>query len=62
MKRDYEVEIVLKVQIKDVEDEDEAIEYVDDFLYGLSDMVYSTDEKDDHYEIASTKTLTVREI
>ena len=62
MKRNYEVEIVLKVQIKDVEDKDEAIEYVDDFLYGLSDMVYSTDEWDDHYEIASTKTLTVREI
>ena len=62
MKRDYEVEIVLKVQIKDVEDEDEAIEYADDFLYGLSDMVYSTDEWDDHYDIASTKILTVREV
>ena len=27
MKRDYEVEIVLKVLVKDVEDEDDAIEY-----------------------------------
>lgn len=62
MKRDYEVEIVLKVLVKDVEDENDAVEYIDDFLYGLSDMVYSTDEWDDHYEIASTKVLTVREI
>ena len=31
MKRDYEVEIVLKVLVKDVEDEDDAIEYIDDF-------------------------------
>ena len=62
MKRDYEVEIILKVQIKDVEDEDEAIEYADDFLYGLNDMVYSSDEWDDHYEIASNKITTVKEI
>lgn len=62
MKRDYEVEIILKVQIKDVEDEDEAIEYADDFLYGLNDMVYSTDELDDHYEITSNKITTVKEI
>lgn len=62
MKQDYEVEIILKVLIKDVEDEDEAIEYIDDFLYGLSDMVYSTDEWDDHYDIADSKVLTVREI
>ena len=61
MKRDYEVEIVLKVLVKDVEDEDDAVEYIDDFLYGLSDMVYSTDEWDDHYDIASSKVLTVRE-
>ena len=60
MKQDYEVEIVLKVLVKDVEDEDDAIEYIDDFLYGLSDMVYSTDEWDDHYDISSTKVLTVR--
>lgn len=62
MKRDYEIEIVLKVQIKDVDNEDEAIEYADDFLYGLNDMVYSTDEWDDHYDISSTKVLTVREV
>lgn len=62
MKQDYEVEIVLKVQIKDVEDEDEAIEYADDFLYGLNDMVYSTDEWDDHYDISSAKILTVRAV
>ena len=61
MKRDYEVEIVLKVLVKDVEDEDDAIEYIDDFLYGLSDMVYSTDEWDDHYDIKSTKVLTIKE-
>lgn len=40
MKRNYEVKIVLKVL---VEDKDNAIEYIDNFLYGLSDMVYSTD-------------------
>ena len=62
MKRDYEVEIILKVLVKDVEDEDDAVEYIDDFLYGLSDMVYSTDEWDDHYEIASNKITTVKEI
>ena len=61
MKRDYEVEIVLKVLVKDVEDEDDAVEYTDDFLYGLNDMVYSTYEWDDHYDISSTKVLTVRE-
>lgn len=62
MKRDYEVEIVLKVLIKDVKDEDDAVEYTDDFLYGLNDMVYSTDEWDDHYDISSAKILTVREV
>lgn len=62
MKQDYEVEIVLKVLVKDVEDEDDAVEYIDDFLYGLSDMVYSTDEWDDRYDITGTKVLTVREV
>ena len=62
MKRDYEVEIVLKVLVKDVEDEDDAIEYIDDFLYGLNDMVYSTDEWDDHYEIIFNKITTVKKI
>lgn len=62
MKQDYEIEIILKIQIKDVKKEDEAIEYADDFLYGLNDMVYSTDEWDDHYDISSTKILTVREV
>ena len=62
MKRDYEVEIILKVLVKDVEDEDDAVEYTDDFLYGLNDMVYSTDEWDDHYDISSAKVLTVREV
>lgn len=61
MKRDYEVKIVLKVLVKDVEDENDAVKYIDDFLYGLSDMVYSTDEWDDHYDISSIKVLTVRE-
>ena len=62
MKRDYEVEIVLKVLVKDVEDVDDAVEYAEDFLYGLNDMVYSTDEWDDHYDISSAKILTVREV
>lgn len=62
MKRDYEVEIILKVLVKDVEDEDDAVEYIDDFLYGLSDMVYSTDEWDDHYDIAQTKVHTIKEV
>ena len=62
MKQDYEVEIVLKVLVKDVKDEDDAIEYIDDFLYGLNDMVYSTDEWDDHYEIISNKITTVKKI
>lgn len=62
MKRDYEVEIVLKVLIKDIEDEDDAVEYADDFLYGLNDMVYSTDEWDDHYDISNARILTVKEV
>lgn len=62
MKQNYEVEIVLKVLVKDIEDEDDAIEYIDDFLYGLNDMVYSTDEWDDHYEIISNKIITVKKI
>lgn len=62
MKRDYEVEIILNVLVKDVEDEDDVVEYIDDFLYGLSDMVYSTDEWDDYYDIASSKVLTMREV
>ena len=62
MKQDYEVEIVLRVLVKDIEDEDDAIEYIDDFLYGLNDMVYSTDEWDDHYEIISNKIITVNKI
>lgn len=62
MKRDYEVEIVLKVLVKDVKDEDDAVEYIDDFLYGLSDMVYSTDEWDDHYDIAQAKVYTIKEV
>lgn len=44
MKQDYETEIVLKVIVKDVEDGYDATEYIDDFLYGLKDMIYSTDE------------------
>lgn len=62
MKQDYEVEIMIKVHIKDVKDSQEAIDYLDDFLYGLGDMVYSTDEWDDHYDIASTKILTIKEV
>ena len=62
MKRDYETEIVLKVIVKDVEDGYDATEYIDDFLYGLKDMVYSTDEWDDHYDISSIKILNMREV
>ena len=62
MKRDYETEIVLKVIVKDVEDVYYATEYIDDFLYGLKDMVYSTDEWDDHYDISSIKVLNMREV
>ena len=62
MKLDYEVEITLKVLVKDVENEDDAVEYIDDFLYGLKDMIYSTDEWDDHYGISSIKVLNMREV
>ena len=62
MKLDYEVEITLKVLVKDVENEDDAVEYIDDFLYGLKDMIYSTDEWDDHYDISSIKVLNMREV
>lgn len=62
MKRDYEVEIALRVLVKDVEDEDDAIAYADDLLFALNEIAYSTDEWDDHYEIANSKILTVREV
>ena len=57
----YEFEVKIKVIVKDVADEADAINYIDDFKYGISDMVYSCDEWDDHYDIASIKVLRVKE-
>ena len=61
MKKEYFVDITLQVLIKDVEDEDEAIEYAEDFIYGLNEIAYSSDEDDDHYEIEKSTIVSVRE-
>ena len=53
MKQDYETEIVLRVLIKDVENAEKAAEYIEDFVFGVKDMIYSTDEWDDHYELVN---------
>lgn len=61
MKKEYFVDITLQILVKDVEDEDEAIEYAEDFVYGLNEMVCSSDDEDDHYEIQKSQILSVWE-
>ena len=37
------------IQIKDVKDENEAINYFEDILLALNEILTSSDENDDHY-------------
>ena len=48
--KEYTVDIALKLRIKDVEDEDEAIRYIEDFRGGIHELLYSSDSDDDHYD------------
>lgn len=48
--KEYTIDIKLKLRVKDVEDENEAENYIDDFLGGIYEFIYSTDADDDHYE------------
>lgn len=51
-KKDYTVEISVKLRIRDVEDEYEAQNYIEDFIgQGLASITESDDEYDDHYRL-----------
>ena len=39
-----------------------AINYIDDFKYGVSDMIYSCDEWDDHYELTEISAIGYTEV
>ena len=61
--KDYAVEISIKLRIRDVEDEYEAQNYIEDFIgQGLASITESDDEYDDHYRLeeahANWKTFT----
>ena len=49
--KEYTIDINLKLRIKNVKDEDEAVRYIEDFQTGIHEFVYSSDEDDDHYEL-----------
>lgn len=48
--KEYTIDIKLSLRVKDVEDEIEAQNYIDDFLTGIYEFIYSSDPDDDHYE------------
>lgn len=48
--KEYTVDIKLRLRIKDVGDEIVAESYIDDFLTGINEFIYSSDPDDDHYE------------
>lgn len=49
--KEYAIDIALKLRIKDVQDEDEAIRYIEDFQGGIHELLYSSDSDDDHYDL-----------
>lgn len=54
--KDYTIDIKITLRVRDVEDDDEAQRYIEDFIYsGLSSVVESDDEDDDHYRLESTQ-------
>ena len=49
--KEYTIDVQLKLRIKDVKDEDEAMRYIEDFQGGIHELLYSSDSDDDHYEL-----------
>ena len=55
---DYIADVRLRLRIKNVKDEYDAMQYAEQFLFeGLADLAYSDDENDDHYEIENVSFL-----
>ncbi len=53
-RKDYTVDIKIKLRIRDVEDQYEAQNYIEDFIgAGLNSITESDDEDDDHYRLES---------
>ena len=49
---DYLINLKLKLHLKNVKDQYEALSYAEDFAsFGLESLCYSDDEDDDHYEL-----------
>ena len=66
MASEYTINVKLKLRIVDAQDEYHASELIDSFLYGVSEMCYSSDEHDDHYRLDGAEidytTFTVEEV
>ena len=45
----YQFNFSGSIQIKDVKDENETINYFEDILLALNEILTSSDENDDHY-------------
>ena len=59
---DYVMEAVIRLRVKDVEDEYDGWERAMEFFsQGLNHLAYSSDSDDDHYEIEECKVLTFKE-
>ena len=59
---DYIADVRLQLRIKNVEDDDEAILYAEQFLYdGLASLACSSDPDDDHYSIESVNFMALNE-
>ena len=59
---DYIADVRLQLRIKDVEDDDEAMLYVEQFLYDeLASLAYSSDPDDDHYSIEGINFMALNE-
>lgn len=48
---EYTTNLNVKLRVRDVEDEYEAIRYFEDFVSGVSTLAESDDEYDDHYRV-----------
>lgn len=53
--KEYTIDINLTLRIKDVEDEDEAMRYIEDLQGGIHELLYSSDQDDDHYDLDSVQ-------
>ena len=60
---DYIADVRLQLRIKNVEDDDEAMLYAEQFLYdGLTSLAYSSDPDDDHYSIEGINFMALNDI